>query len=274
MKGIMELEKNLEIMAAYDFFGVLKKSEASCKANAQTLTFSGVNRYGMVDVVHMFNKAADKGSAEEDLNAVIESLSNILIAAVLKHAGEDDEKKVSPDNWMQGFNAMAALFFSSYSVEELDYNEKKVGQEVVEKVIKIGFDVNGQPSGNLKTAIEKYLQKQGELMDELSFDGKYSDPYTLMGFVNFVKDDVHTCSLRAYFTDFDTNTVKIKQSCKDDKKAFDFNFKITHCNADFMLSNWETSAEFRERVKKFIDEHIPQEDYFDSLKTSHKFTVV
>lgn len=168
---------------------------------------------------------------------------------------------------------MAGLFFSTYSVEELKYNDKRVGKDVVEEVIKVGFDVDGQPQGNLKTAIEKYLQKQGDLMGKMSFDGKHSDLYTLLGFVNFKDDKKHTCSLRAYFTDFDTNTVKISHSCKEDEKKFDFNFKVTHCNADFMISKWENSAEFRERVNKFIKDHTPGTSYFDDLETSHTFTV-
>ena len=230
----------------------------------------------MVDFVQMTNNAAARlNSDEDDLNEVIESLSNILIATVLQHAGSSEEEQVSPKNWREGFNAMAALFFGTYSIDELKYNDKKVGKEVVEEVIKVGFDINGQPQGNLKTAIEKYLQKQGDLMDKLSFDGKHSDPYTLLGFVNFKdKDGNHTCSLRAYFTDFNTDTVKISHSCESDEKKFDFNFNVTHCNADFMLSKWENNADFRAQVRKFIEEHTPGTSYFDVLETAHRFTVV
>ena len=243
-------------------------------SNEARPAFSGVNPYGMVDFIQMFNKAASFTAGEDDLTAVMESLSNILIAAVLNHAGTSEQEQVSPKNWREGFNAMAGLFFSTYSVDEHTYSDKKIGKDVVEEVIKVGFDVDGQPEGNLKTAIQKYLEKQGKLMNTLSFDdAHYSDPYTLMGFVNFVKDNNHICSLRAYFTEFNTDTVKISHSCKDDEKKFDFNFKVTHCNADFMLAKWNTDAEFRDRVNRFIKDHTPGSSYFDNLETSHMFTV-
>lgn len=272
--GILEMESNPEIQKAYEYFNVLNTPKTAAVSNESKPAFSGVNRYGMVDIIQMFNKAAKFTAVDDDLTAVMESLSNILIAAVLKHAGTSEQEQVSPKNWRDGFNAMAGLFFSTYSVDELAYNDQRVGKDVVEEVIKVGFDVNGQPQGNLKTAIQKYLQKQGELLTKLSFDGKYSDPYTLMGFVNFKDNEKHVCSLRAYFTEFDTNTIKISHSCSEDEKKFDFNFKVTHCNADFMLSKWETSAEFRERIKNFIDSHTPYSPYFDILETSHRFTVV
>lgn len=272
--GILEMENNLEVQKAHEYFSVLNTPKTVTVSNKSKTAFSGINPYGMVDFIQMFNKAASFTTVDDDLTAVMESLSNILIAAVLKHAGASEQEQVSSKNWREGFNAMAGLFFSTYSVDELTYNDQKIGKEVVEEVIKVGFDVNGQPQGNLKTAIQKYLQKQGDLMNQLSFDGKHSDPYTLMGFVNFKDNEKHICSLRAYFTEFDTNTVKISHSCGEDEKKFDFNFKVTHCNADFMLSKWETSAEFRERIKNFIDAHTPDSPYFDILETSHRFTVV
>lgn len=272
--GVLEMESNPEVQKAYDYFSVLKNPETASVSNESKTVFSGVNPYGIVDIIQMFNKAASFTAGDDDLTAVMESLSNILIAAVLKHAGTSEQEQVSPKNWREGFNAMAGLFFSTYSVDELTYSDEKVGKDIVEEVIKVGFDVDGQPEGKLKTAIQKYLEKQGKLMESLSFNpAHHSDPYTLMGFVNFVKGDNHTCSLRAYFTEFNTNTIKISHSCKDDEKKFDFNFNVTHCNADFMLAKWNTDAEFRNRVNRFIKDHTPGSSYFDDLETSHTFTV-
>lgn len=68
--------------------------------------------------------------------------------------------------------------------------------------------------------------------------------------------------------------VKISHSCGEDEKKFDFNFNITHCNADFMLARWNTDPEFSERVDKFIKDHTPGSSYFDNLLTSHTFNGV
>lgn len=274
--GILELENNPEVQKAYDYFSVLRTSETASANDESKTVFSGVNSYGMVDFIQMFNKEASFTAGEDDnLTAVMESLNNILIAAVLEHAGTDEKEQVASKNWREGFNAMASMFCSTYSVDELTYSDKKVGKEVVEEVIKVGFDVDGQPEGNLKTAIQKYLEKQGKLLGELSFDeAHHSNPYTMIGFVNFSKGHNHTCGLRAYFTTFDTDTVRIRESCKDDKKTFNFNFKVTRCNADFKLANWNSNAKFRKEVKKFIKEHRPRSPYFDIVKTSNEFTIV
>lgn len=274
--GILEMESNPEVQKAYDYFSVLRTPETASASDEQEISFSGINPYGMVDIIRMFNKNASYTAGDDhNLTAVMESLSNILIAAVLKHAGTSEKEQVSSKNWREGFNAMAGLFFSTYSVDELKYNDKKVGKDVVEEVIKVGFDVNGQPEGHLKDAIKLYLEKQGKLMDTLSFNSAhYSDPYTLMDFVNFVKGDKHVCGLRAYFTEFNTDTVKISHSCKDDEKKFDFVFNVTHCNADFMLAKWNTDASFRRLVNKFIKDHASGSSYFDDLVTSQTFNGV
>ncbi len=265
--GIMLIDTDVEARKAVEYFSVLEKTEKS--------SFSGVNQYGIVDLVRMTNKAAAfvKGVGD-DLNAVIEGLSNILIAAVLKHAGTDDQKKVSPDLWEDAFNHMARLFFSTYEKENLHYDDKKVGEDVVETVVAIGFDVVGLPTGHLKEAIEKYLQKQGELLNKLTFDSSMTDPYTLIDFVNCVSKSSHVCGLRSYFTNFTANTIKIKKSCKDPELKYDFVFDITRCSANFMLNSWETDPLFRKRVQQFIDDHRPDDDFFDLMDTTHDFNAV
>lgn len=97
--GILEMESNPEVKKAYDYFSVLKTMETASVSNGSNPKFLGVNPYGMVDFVQMFNKAARYTAGEDDLNEVIESLSNILIAAVLKHAGSSEQEQVSPKNW-------------------------------------------------------------------------------------------------------------------------------------------------------------------------------
>jgi hypothetical protein len=207
------------------------------------------------------------------LNTTLESLSNILIAAVLKKAGNDDKKMVDPNIWEAGFNALIALFCSQYSRSTTTYSDKVIGSEAVKKVISIGFDVAGEPSGALKEMIQKYLAQQGNIVDNMNYGGSESSPYILLGFSNFLKDAAHYCSFRAFFTTFSTTTSKISKTCKDDKMQFDFNFTITHCSAEFMLANWETNPTFKQRVADFIATHQPGSDFFDDFTTARKFDV-
>ncbi|MDR2590141.1 MAG: hypothetical protein LBC71_04045 [Oscillospiraceae bacterium] len=268
--GILALD-NEETKNAFLYFDVLSE----LKETQNNTKFTGINKYGIVELVGMTNKAAARADETNDLNSVLESLSNILISAVLKHAGSDEKAQVDPKHWLAGYNALVSLFCHNYSSNTKDYRDKKVGKEVVQKVIEIGFDVNGEPSNLMKEAISKYLQQQAELMNNMGFDGTLDNPYTLIGFSNFIYNNKRVCCFRAYFTKFDTNSVKVTRSCKSAQQKFDFNFTITHCNADFMLSNWENNPAFKQKVNDFIDKHqAGDHPFFDECQTAHKFTVV
>jgi hypothetical protein len=254
------------VLDAYAYF-----DSVSAQPGAGDIRFHGANEIGMVDLICLTNSGARLAADDTDLTAVLESLSNILVAAVMKKANNDPKKLVSPAAWEQGYNALVALFCSSYSKNTVAYSDSVIGPEAVNEIIRIAFNVNGQPSGDLKDSITGYLQKQGALINKLGYDGEISNPYTLIGFSNFVRNGSRRCCFTAYFTTFDVNTVKITHTCDDDEKQFNFNFKVTHCNADFMVANWESNPEFRERVKKFIADHPPGSDYFDDWTTASKF---
>lgn len=272
--GILELETNPEVQAAYGYFAILRK-EKNGDATEGALQFNGYNEYGMVDFFGIKEYKSRQGSDDLDLNSAIEALSNILIAAVLKHAGVSSWEQVKPENWKRGFNEMCRLFFADYLTEELSYNEKKIGKNVVESIIQIAFDLNGEPEGNLKESMKKYLKKQGGLMDEAGYGTKDSILYSMVGYTNYKKSDstLRICSLRAFFTKFNSETIKISHSCEEPEKKFDFDFRVEHYSAGFMLSNWENNAEFRQRVNKFIKDHEPDTPYFSTLTTAQVFRV-
>ncbi|MDR0684870.1 MAG: hypothetical protein LBF83_07055, partial [Spirochaetaceae bacterium] len=211
---------------------------------------------------------------DQDLTAALESLSNILVAAVLKKCGDDPKKQVDPDMWEAGFNALISLFCGSYSRNVVHYDDKVKGPGAIKEIMTIAFDVYGEPDGKLKDDITSYLQTQGALMEKMGYTGELNNPYTLIGFSSFVKDDKRRCAFTAYFTTFDVKTVKISRTCREPQKEFDFDFTITHCNADFMIASWETNPAFRQRVKDFIANHPPEDDYFNTLDTGAKFNEV
>ena len=204
----------------------------------------------------------------------MDNLGNIMIGTIQAKSGGDAEKEVDPQYWKQGFNALSSLFCSSTSVSTITYSDKKVSQDIIKEVMKIAFDVNGMPEGKLKSDITSWLQQQAGLMDQLTFnDAHLTAPYSILDFVNFVKDGVHTCGFRAYFTEYNTDTVKISRSCRSPEKKFDFNLKVTCYTSGFMLSAWENDEAFRKRVTDLIVAHQPGEDFFDELSTKGQFSV-
>ena len=204
----------------------------------------------------------------------MDNLGNIMIGTIQAKSGGDAEKEVDPQYWKQGFNALSSLFCSSTSVSTITYSDKKVSQDIIKEVMKIAFDVNGMPEGKLKSDITSWLQQQAGLMDQLTFnDAHLTAPYSILDFVNFVKDGVHTCGFRVYFTEYNTDTVKISRSCRSPEKKFDFNLKVTCYTSGFMLSAWENDEAFRKRVTDLIVAHQPGEDFFDELSTKGQFNV-
>jgi hypothetical protein len=155
-------------------------------------------------------------------------------------------------------NSGTLLKAKAYFDEALEMNI-----ETVNKVINIGFNVDGMPEGSLKISVNDYLKTQGALMREMGYDGKTHNPFTLIGFSNFIKNNIHHCYFFAYFTTFSTSTVMIDQICDEPQKLFNFDFTITNLSAHFMLANWEKNPDFRVRVADFIKKYRSGTDYFD-----------
>jgi hypothetical protein len=229
LAGIMLLDSPAqegykEALDASDYFAPLKGGTAAVSGAG----FNGANKYGMVDLVCFTNQAGKlTGGSDINLTASMESLSNILAAAVLKKAGGDEKKESDPASWEAGYNALVRLFCSDYAKTVTKYHDKVIGPGALEEVMKIGFDVDGEPDGNLKTAITNYLKNQGGIIEHMNYGGEISNTYTLVGFSNFVKNGVHRCCFTAYFTTLDAKTAKISKTCEDDKMQFDFSFEIT-----------------------------------------------
>ena len=126
---------------AYAYFDALSDTAAETESNVH---FNGANNIGMVDLVCLTNEAANLTSGDDTkLTAVMESLSNILVAAVMKKSGNDPKNLTDPALWEKGYNALVSLFCSGYSRNTVSYNDKVIGPATVKEVIKIAFDVNG-----------------------------------------------------------------------------------------------------------------------------------
>jgi hypothetical protein len=273
LAGIMLLDDGRyshreSLKEAYHFFDVLSGAGAK---DADAVTFRGANKIGAVDLVCLTNKEGNLGGdGDLELTSVMESLTNILVAAIMNKAGGDPEKLVNQSLWEKGSNALTSMVGAGYSRNTIHYVDKVIGAETANEVVSIAFDVYGEPEGHLKNEIASYLKAQGELMSELGYDGTLNNPYTLIGFSNFVKDSRHRCCFTAYFTTFSVKTAKITRSCREPKKEFEFDFMVTRCNAEFMLARWETDPAFKQAVKNFIKDHPYKGDFFDDWDTGTK----
>lgn len=269
LPGILSENVNEATKEAVKYFEIVNHDFATTNANE---TFKGIDDCGIVDLVRVRNgKQGVSADTDDELDSVMESLSNILIAAVLAHLRKDGKKEDSlPDYWVNGYEALISLFCCNFARNETSYYDTKVGKDVVEEVIRIGFDLNGEAvTDSMKTKINEYLSSQGKLMEKSGFGSKQTSTYSLLDFINITTSEgKHICAFKAYFTSFTPETVKIAHACKDDEKKFDFHFNVTIYQADFMLSNWDSNLDFRKRVKLFISKHTPSEDYFDECSTS------
>lgn len=268
--GILLGESNQEVKNALDYFKVLNKKPLKSGATKGE-PFRGINKYGIVDLVGLLNQAAAMPETGRDLNSVMEQLNSIMVDAVLAHAGVEESEQVSAKEWKKGFEALVRLFCKDYSEEELHYNEDAIGKDGVERVIDIAFDVEGDVTSSFEGSVNAYLSNQGELMNQLGFDGSLKNAYILVGFSNYIVDEVHTCAFRAYSTNFDAESIKITHSCDDDELKFKFKFDVMHYNANFMLSSWISDPKFRDRVNEFIDDYNLDYSYFGDNTNNKAF---
>ena len=103
---------------AHGYFDVLSAARTEGVSDAH---FKGANEIGMVDLVCLTNAPGGlTADDDQELTAALESLSNILVAAVLKKCGADPKKLVDPTMWEAGYNALISLFCSGYS--DLGFN--------------------------------------------------------------------------------------------------------------------------------------------------------
>jgi hypothetical protein len=209
----------------------------------------------------------------QDMSRVLEGLTGIVAAAVLKTAGGDDAAKHKPDLWTTPMEKGLAPFMGGFSSEITTYDRTVVGVDIATQFLNILIDAVSGEGGQL-TAFKNFLSSQGETMRIYGGDSAESYQYACVGIVHemFQVEDgewVYVPKIRAYFTSFTKETWSINVGCASAQK-FHFAFRVEKFVTPFKLETWEDEDWFKQEVDDFIKKYTKaeidkSENYFDGV---------
>ena len=218
----------------------------------------------------------------DEIVPVMEGLSNVIVSALLKTAGSDDEKKHDPNIWEAPFKSVASAFCSGFSSEKKGYNQVVRGVEVASKVINIITDaVVGTNSAVFKGFVD-FLESQGETIRLETSSRKENYQYSAVTIIHEIFEAVdgrwiYVPKLKSYFTEFTSETLKISSSCSSyTKYKFDFDLRVL--TGAFQVGSWQSSKEFQDLTHEFIDKYRKtniqeSENFFDGIFNSELPTI-
>ncbi|WP_328914938.1 MULTISPECIES: hypothetical protein [unclassified Streptomyces] len=207
------------------------------------------------------------------MSRVLEGLTGIVAAAVLKAAGSDDAAKHKPDLWTTPMEKGFAPFMGGFTSEITTYDRTVRGLDIATQFLNILIDAVSGEGGQL-AAFKSFLTSQGETMRIYGGSSTESYQYACVGIVHemFQVEDgewVYVPKIRAYFTSFTKETWNISVGCAS-AQQFHFAFRVEKFVTPFKLETWRDEDWFREEVDNFINKYTKaqideSENYFDGI---------
>lgn len=209
----------------------------------------------------------------DEIAPIMEGLIDVVVSAVLKSAGNDDQKKHDPAIWQPPINAIFKSFCGGVSVGKKFYDQKIVGVEIATKYLNIliGAAVS---QGAAWQSFGTYLLSEGETIRFQASGKENGYLYASISIVHNIfqaKDGkwLYVPSFNIYFTKFSRETFKLTRACNSiDQFRFKFDFDVMIGN--FMVANWHKSPDFQEKVSDFIKKYKKtsikgSENYFEGI---------
>ena len=267
------------VKASHDFFDQLGLSEVEQDFDPNIQDGDGLVSYIVASTNPPPSEIRD---LYDEIVPVMEGLSNVIVSALLKITGDDDEKKHDPKVWAQPFESVAQGFCSGFSSESKGYNNEVRGVEVASKMINIITDaVVGTNSAVFKGFVD-FLESQGETIRLETSSRKEKYQYSAVTIVHEIFEAVdgrwiYVPKLKSYFTDFTSETLKISSSCASYNK-YKFKFDLKILTAAFQVGSWQSSKEFQDQTNAFIEKFrktniANSENFFDGIFNSELPTI-
>jgi hypothetical protein len=219
----------------------------------------------------------------DEIAPVMEGLTNVVVSAILKIAGDDESKKHDPSVWRDPFQAMAKAFCGGFSQESKSYQQQVRGVEVASKMINIITDAVVNTGSAVFKGFVDFLTSQGEVI-KAEISGTNNDYlYAAVTIVHeiFEASDgrfIYVPKFKSYFTKFNQETLKISTSCGS-YNQYKFNFDLQIMTGAFMVNTWQSDKDFQTQVKDFIkkfqEANIQDStNYFEGVFNSNQSSLV
>jgi hypothetical protein len=213
----------------------------------------------------------------EEISAVLEGLTGIIVSAVLETAGNDKEAKHKPELWEAPLRNGLHPFTGAVSSEVQVLNREVVGVEIATEFLTLLMDAVTE-QGQALDGFKKFLEKQGRTIGIKGEKTEEGYRYACIGMVHEIfQVDGHwqyVPKIRLYFTSFTRETFKVSSACASFEKI-KFNFRLEKTVAAFKIATWRRKENFREEVEEFIEKFNraqinKSEDYFNDIFKSKK----
>lgn len=210
---------------------------------------------------------------QKKVSAVLEGLTGIMVAAVLKMANGDSKKKHDPALWNTVFEKGLQPFFAPYSSSKEEYRNNVVGVDVATNFI--NFLLNAVVAeGPALAGLTRFLRSQGDSIRVQASKEVEGYEYAIVSIIHEIfqqsEDDwVYIPKIKLYFTSFSRENYNITTSCGS-YDHFAMNFDLIASTAAFQINTWENNKNFRDSLDKFIDRYTKakiddSENYLDTI---------
>lgn len=210
---------------------------------------------------------------QKKVSAVLEGLTGIIVAAVLKIANGDDKKKHDPALWNTVFERAVQPFFGPYSNSKEQYRNDVVGVDVATNFINFLLSAV-VAEGPALAGLTRFLSNQGQSIRVQASKEVERYEYAIVSIIHEIfqqgQDDwVYIPKIKLYFTSFTRENYNITTSCGS-YDHFAMNFDLIAITAAFQINTWESNKNFRDTLDRFIDKYTKakiddSENYLDTI---------
>ncbi|MGY4537094.1 hypothetical protein ACVW0P_001510 [Mucilaginibacter sp. UYNi724] len=236
-----------------------------------------INREGQVTYLNLTTNPLPPNLVETQrkVNVLLEGLVGVVVAAVIKVAGNDEEKAVDAATWNYVMERVIPSFFNFYNNSKEYYDKDVIGREVASNFINF-ITSNVVASGPELSGFERFLRSQGESIKiQAGKDGpgyKYAVVSIVHEIIEKGQDFVYTPKIRLYFTSFTRDNYKICSSCQSFDRVI-MKFEMNAITAEFKINDWINDKEFRSTMENFVNKYTKadiseSENYFNGVFTS------
>lgn len=236
-----------------------------------------INREGLVTYLNVTTNPLPPNLVETQrkVNVLLEGLVGVIVAAVIKVAGNDEQKAVDAATWNYVMERVIPSFFNSYNNAKEYYDKDVTGREVASNFINF-ITGNVVASGRELSGFERFLESQGESIRIKA--GKDGDgyKYAVVSIVHEINDNgqgcVYTPKIKLYFTSFTRQNYDITHSCQS-VGHYKMKFEMNSITAEFKINDWINDKKFRSIMENFVDKYIKADisesvNYFNGVFNS------
>ncbi len=194
-------------------------------------------------------------SLYNEIKPVMEGLTNAVVSAILKVAGNDKKKLHDPAGWREPLKMVTKAFCSGFSETSQHYSQRIMGVELAEKFMNVLMNAVVSNCTALGS-FANFLKGQGDAIRAEITTDHTSFNYACVSIIHEILQApngswAYVPKFKSYFTSFNQNNLKVASSCASAKHVH-LDFDLNVMTGAFMVESWSHSSDFQQQTKAFI----------------------